>query len=67
MKSITRTTLYADNGKILTDGTHYFKGVRLSEGDDPSAYHEITEAEYAEITEKEFEKILEKEIENDIQ
>ena len=41
-----RTVLYADDGMILTDGTHYGKVIYLAEGVESSAYHEITEAEY---------------------
>ena len=45
----TRTVLYADEGKVLTDGTHYGKVIYLAEGVEPSAYYEITEDEYAVI------------------
>lgn len=44
-----RIVLYADEGKILTDGTNYGKTVYLETGLDGSAYYEITDAEYAEI------------------
>ena len=44
-----RKTLYADEGKILTDGTHYGKQIILAVGSDESAYHEITEEEYEAI------------------
>lgn len=46
----TRTVLYADEGKVLTDGTHYGKVIFLADGADPSAYHEITEAVYTAKT-----------------
>ena len=45
----TRTVLYAEEGKVLTDGTHYGKVIYLAAGVAPSAYHEITEEEYTEI------------------
>jgi hypothetical protein len=45
----TRKILYADEGKILTDGTHYGKVIYLAEGADESAYYEITQAEYDAI------------------
>lgn len=45
----TRKILYADEGKVLTDGTHYGKQIFLADGVDESAYHEITEAEYEAI------------------
>ena len=53
----TRKILYADEGKILTDGTHYGKVIYLAEGADESAYHEITQEEYeAIVAEQEREK-----------
>ena len=48
----TRKIIYADEGKILTDGTHYGKQVFLAYGVDESAFHEITEEEYQAFMEK---------------
>lgn len=45
----TRTTLYADEGMILTDGEHFGKIVHLEVGADASAWHEITMEEYRTI------------------
>ena len=45
----TKLTLIADEGKILTDGTHFGRIVYLPSDDDGSAWHEITEAEYDAI------------------
>ena len=45
----TRMILYADEGKVLTDGEVYGKTVYLAEGRELSEFHEITEAEYNEI------------------
>jgi hypothetical protein len=45
-----KVTLIADEGKILTDGTHYARIAYLIPGDDGSAWHEIPEEEYAAIT-----------------
>ena len=45
-----RTTLFADEGMILTDGTHYGRIVHLAPDDDGSAWYEITEEEYAANT-----------------
>jgi hypothetical protein len=45
----TRKIIYADEGKILTDGTNYGKVIFLAEGTDESAYHEISEEEYNAI------------------
>lgn len=41
-----RTVLYADEGKILTNGTAYGKVIFLAVDEDESAYYEISEAEY---------------------
>ena len=48
-----RKTIYADKGKILTNGTDYAKVRHLYEGEDESSFYEITEAEYKEHLEKE--------------
>ena len=47
-----RIILYADEGKILTDGEIYGSTVYLSEGRNPSDFYEITEKEYSEVLEK---------------
>lgn len=44
-----RTTLYADNGMVLTDGEHYGKIVHLEIGADASKWREITKEEYEGI------------------
>ena len=44
-----RTVLYADEGKVLTDGNVYGKQMFLADGVDASAFLEITEAEYEAI------------------
>lgn len=43
-----RITLYADEGRILTDGEHFGKVVTLSAGGDPSRWYEVSEEEYRE-------------------
>lgn len=48
-----RTIIYADEGKILTDGKEYGKQIYLAEGVSPENFYEITEQEYAEIEERE--------------
>lgn len=45
----TRKIIYADEGKILTDGTHYGKQIFLAEGVSEFDYHEISEEEYNAI------------------
>lgn len=48
----TRTILYADNGKILTNGEVYGKQIFLAEGDSGLSYYEIDEKDYQEKIEK---------------
>ena len=48
-----RVILYADNGKILTNGTDYGKIIYLAEGVSASNYYEITDEEYNKILEEE--------------
>lgn len=53
----TRVILYADEGKVLTNGEIYGAQINLAEGLDGKDFYEITEAEYEEIL-KEQEKEL---------
>ena len=46
-------TIYADEGKILTNGEIYGRQIFLAEGVSETDFHEITEAEYEEILRKE--------------
>lgn len=50
MKS--RTILYADEGKILTDGKIYGKQILLAEGVSDLSFYEITEEWYQKILDK---------------
>lgn len=53
-------TIYADEGKILTNGEIYGRQIFLAEGASEADFYEITEAEYEEILaaqEKEGEQI----------
>lgn len=47
-----RVILYADEGKILTNGEIYGTEIYLAEGEKMDAYSEITKKEYEEIMEK---------------
>ena len=44
-----RKTLYADEGKVLTNGTIYGRQIHLAEGLDESTFYEIAEAEYDKV------------------
>ena len=41
----TRTTLYAEEGMVLTDGETYGKIIHLAVGEDASLWREIPESE----------------------
>lgn len=45
----TRKIIYADDGKVLTNGTTYGRQIILAYGENGEDYHEITEAEYEKI------------------
>lgn len=45
----TRTVLYADEGKVLTNGETYGKVIYLADGASPDAFYEITDEEYGLI------------------
>lgn len=51
MKS--RVIIYADEGKVLTNGEIFGKQIFLADGESPYKYYEITEEEYKTITESE--------------
>ena len=44
-----RTVIYADEGKILTNGEIYGKQIFLADGVSEYDFYEITESEYEEI------------------
>ena len=52
----TRIILYADKGKVLTNGEIYGTQIFLAEGQDESAWYEITEAKYKALMEQAEEK-----------
>lgn len=47
-----RKVIYADEGKILTNGETFGRIIYLAEGVSETDFHEITEAEYEEIMRK---------------
>ena len=47
-----RIILYADKGKVLTNGEIYATQIYLGANDSPYNYYEITEEEYQIIMEK---------------
>ena len=44
----TRIVLFADKGKVLTNGETYGRVIYLAEGKEADAFYEITEKEYQE-------------------
>lgn len=41
----TRTVLYADDGRVLTNGEVYGRQIFLAEGENPDNWREITDSE----------------------
>ena len=52
------TTIYADEGKILTNGEIYGTTISLADGLSEADFYEITTVEYEEILAKEAEENL---------
>ena len=46
-----RTVIYADDGKVLTNGEIYGKQIFLADGVSESDFHEISETEYQKVLE----------------
>ena len=51
------TMIFADIGKILTDGTSYGEAFSLAVDRNPNEYYEILEEEYQQIMERELDSI----------
>ena len=54
----TRIVLYADEGKVLTNGEVYGKQIYLAEGLNEDGFYEITDTEYEEYLRAEEEKMM---------
>ena len=54
---IARTVIFADVGKILTNGEIYGKQIFLAEGVSEADFYEITDAEYEAILQAQEETI----------
>ena len=53
----TRTVIYADEGKVLTDGEIYGTQIFLAEGQSADNFHEISQQEYDAILAAEAEEL----------
>ena len=53
----TRVVLYADEGKVLTNGEIFGKQINLAEGLSEDGFYEITDAEYEAHLKEEEEKM----------
>lgn len=54
----TRLVIYADKGKVLTNGETYGKSIFLAEGANIEDFYEIAQEEYNAILEDEHRKAL---------
>lgn len=53
---LQRTTIYADEGKVLTDGKIYGRVIILEVGRNVDDFYEISQEEYEKIIEREQEE-----------
>jgi hypothetical protein len=56
MNMKTRTVIYAEDGKVLTNGEIYGKQIFLADGVSESDFYEITEEEYQKILDEQRQK-----------
>lgn len=51
-----KITLYAENGKVLTNGETYGTIIHLADGVSADSFHEITQEEYDKILKEQEER-----------
>jgi hypothetical protein len=52
-----RIVIYAEEGKVLTNGTIYGKQIFLAETEKADSFHEITDAEYQAVLEEQTKEV----------
>lgn len=53
-----RTVIFAEDGKVLTNGEIYGKQIFLADGISEDDFYEITEEEYQEILDKQTDPMM---------
>ena len=58
----TRIIIYADEGKVLTNGKIFGKQIYLSANEQPDNYYEITDAEYQSLCQNSSDRVHDGEV-----